>query len=69
MAIFDAVAALRDAGVEAYATADAGPNVAVISRPQNAQAVAEALAQYGAVRVVGAGEGARLINPAQEAVA
>ena len=63
IAIFDAVAALRDAGVEAYATADAGPNVAVISRPEDAKAVADALAQYGAVRVVGAGAGAALINP------
>ena len=63
IAIFDAVAALRDAGVEAYATADAGPNVAVISRPEDAAAVADALAQYGAVRVVGAGAGATLIDP------
>ena len=63
IAVFDAVAALREAGVEAYATADAGPNVAVISRPEDAQAVAEALAEYGSVRVVGAGAGAMLIDP------
>ena len=62
IAIFDAVAALRDAGVEAYATADAGPNVAVISRPEDAKVVADALSQYGAVRVVGAGAGAALID-------
>ncbi len=62
IAIFDAVAALRVAGVEAYATADAGPNVAVIAKPGDAQAVADALAQYGAVRVVGAGEGARVLG-------
>ena len=69
VAIFDAVAALRDAGVEAYATADAGPNVAVISRPESARTVAEALAQYGAVRVAGGGEGARLIDAAPEGTA
>ncbi len=62
IAIFDAVAALREEGIEAYATADAGPNIAVISRPEQAQAVADALARYGAVRVVGAGAGAELIE-------
>lgn len=62
IAIFDAVAALREAGVEAYATADAGPNIAVISRPEDAQAVADALVQYGAVRIVGAGAGAELLE-------
>ena len=65
VAIFDAVAQLREGGVEAYATADAGPNVAVISRPIDADAVAEALAEYGAVRVVGAGPGATLIDPTE----
>lgn len=65
IAIFDAVVALREAGVEAYSTADAGPNVAVISRPEDAQRVADALAEYGTVRIVGAGAGAELIaNPA-----
>lgn len=66
IAVFDAVAALREAGVEAYATADAGPNVAVISRPDDAQAVAEALAGFGAVRVVGAGPGAALLDVSAE---
>lgn len=60
--IFDAVSKLRDAGIEAYATADAGPNVAVISRPDQAEAVAAELRQYGAVRIVGAGRGATLID-------
>ena len=69
-AIFDEIAALRDSGVEAYGTADAGPNVEVICRPADAQTVADALAPYGSVRVVGAGEGAKLIDPASaEAVA
>lgn len=62
IAIFDTVAALRDRGVEAYATADAGPNVCVISPPEQAQLVAEALTQFGEVRVVGAGPGATLID-------
>ena len=70
IAIFDAVVALRDAGVEAYATADAGPNVAIISRPEDAPAVAEAMQQYGSVRIVGAGAGATLIDdPSLEATA
>lgn len=62
IAIFDVIAALRDSGVEAYGTADAGPNVAVICRPADATTVAEALAEYGEARVVGAGKGARLID-------
>jgi diphosphomevalonate decarboxylase len=41
--IFDRVAALRGRGVAAYATADAGPNVVVLSRPSDAAAVAAAI--------------------------
>lgn len=67
IAVFDAVAALREAGVEAYATADAGPNVAVLSRPDDAQSVAEALAGFGDVRVVDAGPGAALLDLSTEA--
>ncbi len=68
IAIFDEVVALRDAGIEAYSTADAGPNVAVITRPDDAERVAAALAPYGEVRVVGAGPGATLIDgPAKAA--
>jgi len=62
VAVFDAVAALRERGVEAYATADAGPNVCVIARPADAEAVAGALAGFGRVRVVGAGAGAELVS-------
>lgn len=62
IAIFNAVAQLRTQGVEAYATADAGPNVAVISHPADAAAVADALQQFGQVRIVGAGKGAHLID-------
>lgn len=68
IAIFDEVVALRDAGVEAYSTADAGPNVAVITRPDDAERVATALEQYGEVRIVSAGPGATLIDtPAKAA--
>ncbi|MDN5820957.1 MAG: diphosphomevalonate decarboxylase [Brachybacterium sp.] len=61
VAVFDAVEQLRADGIEAYATADAGPNVVVISRPADAAAVAERLGGLGAVRVVSAGPGAHLI--------
>jgi diphosphomevalonate decarboxylase len=62
VAIFDAIASLRESGIEAYGTADAGPNVAVISRPADAEAVAQSLEQYGSVRIVGAGPGAALVD-------
>ncbi|APX33271.1 diphosphomevalonate decarboxylase [Brachybacterium sp. P6-10-X1] len=65
VAVFDAVEQLRTRGIEAYATADAGPNVVVISRPAEAEAVAEHLADHGDVRIVGAGPGAHLI-PTEE---
>ncbi|MDF2554873.1 MAG: diphosphomevalonate decarboxylase [Microbacterium sp.] len=41
--IFDRVAALREQGVAAYATADAGPNVVVICRPADTGTVAAAI--------------------------
>jgi len=40
IALFDRVAALRDAGLESYATADAGPNVVALCRAADAEAVA-----------------------------
>lgn len=61
-AVFDAVSHLRERGIEAYATADAGPNVCVITKPDDAETVAAALAEFGAVRVVGPGAGAHLID-------
>lgn len=62
VAIFDAVAALREQGIEAYATADAGPNVAVIVRPEQAEQLRDALAGFGSVRLVGPGAGAEIID-------
>ena len=66
------VAALRAEGIEAYATADAGPNVAVICRPADAERVAAALRETTAaipglsaeVLVAGPGPGAHLVDPA-----
>lgn len=62
--VFDAVAALRAEGLSAWATADAGPNVAVLVRPADSGPVADRLAGIvGAdhVRAVGAGPGAHLL--------
>ncbi len=62
--VMDAVVALREEGVEAYSTADAGPNVAVLVRPEQAEAVAARLRDVvGAerVRTTGAGPGAHLL--------
>ncbi|MDJ1371668.1 diphosphomevalonate decarboxylase [Gulosibacter molinativorax] len=61
IAIFDRIRALRDAGMETYGTADAGPNVVAISRPEDADAVAKALAEFGEVRVMAPGPGAELL--------
>ena len=60
--IFDAVGALRESGTTAWATADAGPNVAVLTTPAEAEQVAGALGELGTVRVVGPGPGARAID-------
>jgi diphosphomevalonate decarboxylase len=62
VAVFDAVAELRSAGVEAYATADAGPNVVVLTKPEDRGAVASALAGFGDVIESGTGPGARLVR-------
>ncbi|KQS14763.1 dihydrofolate reductase [Curtobacterium sp. Leaf183] len=62
VAVFDAVGALRAAGTEAYATADAGPNVVVLVQPQDRAAVAAALADLGTVIESGTGPAARLVG-------
>jgi diphosphomevalonate decarboxylase len=62
VAVFDAVAELRVAGLEAYATADAGPNVVVLCRPEDRSAVATALASEGSVIESGTGPAARLVG-------
>lgn len=62
VAVFDAVAELRAAGVEAYATADAGPNVVVLTRPEDRSTVAAALAGHGSVIESGTGPAARVLR-------
>ena len=62
IAVFDAIARLRESGLESYGTADAGPNVVAIVRPDDAEALATALSEYGSVRVAGPGAGAELLG-------
>ena len=62
--VFDEVTAMRDDGLEAYATADAGPNVVIICRPADADAVAARVAAYGAVETFAPGPGAHLLDAA-----
>jgi len=65
LAAIDAVRALRDGGLAAYLTIDAGPHVKVLVRPADADPVESALrAAPGVLRVVRghAGEGARIIR-------
>ncbi|MGO2860799.1 MAG: diphosphomevalonate decarboxylase [Brevibacterium sp.] len=66
IAIYDAVEKLRETGIEAYSTADAGPNVVVLVRPGDAEAVATALNGYGQIRIVGPGPGAQLLPEGSE---
>ncbi|MFZ7088670.1 diphosphomevalonate decarboxylase [Curtobacterium sp. RRHDQ10] len=62
IAVFDAVIGLRAVGVEAYATADAGPNVVVLCRPEDRDRVADELAAYGSVIASGTGPGAHIVD-------
>lgn len=62
VAAFDAVGELRAAGLEAYATADAGPNVVVLCQPADRSAVATALASFGDVIESGTGPAARVLR-------
>ncbi len=62
--IFDEVAAMREDGIEAYATADAGPNVVIICRPDDAEAVAARVAEYGQINTFAPGPGAHLVDTA-----
>ncbi|AXE38043.1 diphosphomevalonate decarboxylase [Acidipropionibacterium virtanenii] len=63
VSVFDAAAALRASGVQAWATADAGPNVCLLTTPGEAGEVASAVSGLGRVRVVSPGPGARLVSP------
>jgi diphosphomevalonate decarboxylase len=58
MAAMEAVQALRDGGIGAWFTIDAGPQVKVLCRPADADAVAERLrAVPGVLRVLRSGSG------------
>lgn len=61
IAVFDRVAALRSEGVGAWATADAGPNVAVVCAPADAALVARALEDLAQVHVAHPGPGVELV--------
>lgn len=61
IAVFDRVEQLREEGLCAYATADAGPNVVVICPPSEAEAVRTALAPFGTTVTAGPGPGAALL--------
>lgn len=62
VAVFDAVAELRESGTEAYATADAGPNVVVLVQPADAEAVAARMEEFGRVQIAKPGPGAELLE-------
>ncbi|SDQ07268.1 diphosphomevalonate decarboxylase [Microbacterium sp. cf332] len=59
--IFDRIAALRDTGVDAWATADAGPNVVVLTRPESVSAVTAALDGVNELAVAHPGPAASLL--------
>jgi diphosphomevalonate decarboxylase len=65
LAVLDRVRALRQDGLLAYATVDAGPHVKVLVRPNDAAAARAAIeAASGVLRVIEAtpGEGARFVK-------
>lgn len=69
-ALFDAVAELRGQGLEAYASADAGPNVKILCRAREADALVAALRERMTdvnVLVSHAGPGATLASVASGA--
>ncbi|MCX7521889.1 diphosphomevalonate decarboxylase [Microbacterium sp. STN6] len=68
--VFDLVSELRSAGLAAYATADAGPNVAVLAPAADLAAVRDALASEvpaAQLSVAHAGPGARLVGATEAA--
>lgn len=62
IAVFDAIERMRAEGLETYATADAGPNVVAITKPEDVEAVARELAPLGRVVITGPGPGASLTD-------
>lgn len=69
IAVFDEIAAMRDEGIEVYGTADAGPNVFAISRPEDAETVAARLVGFtkdNEAKILLPGRGAHLVDGAAE---
>lgn len=62
--IFDRIAALRESGVDAWATADAGPNVVVLTTPDSVDAVTAALTGLAELAVARPGPAAALVTRA-----
>ena len=65
VALLDAVAALRAQGLGAWATADAGPNVAVLTRAEDVPTLRDRLAErFPDLRLISAqaGPGAHLAD-------
>jgi len=64
VAIFDRVAQLRDEGIAAFATADAGPNVVVLCRPDDAAAVDAAISGLAETVTARPGPGLQVLEEA-----
>lgn len=67
VAVLDRVTALRDAGVDVWATADAGPNVVAICDPSEVGRVVEGLKGLARLHVAHPGPGASLVPAAESA--
>lgn len=65
VAVLDRILSLRNAGIPAYATVDAGPNVKVLCSRANARMVAQAIEEVGdyvTTRIAHRGRGAALVS-------
>lgn len=60
IALFDLAERLRADGVEAYATADAGPNVVLLCRPDDARRIAEEATAFAETTIALPGPGVRV---------
>ncbi|MDE1654063.1 diphosphomevalonate decarboxylase [Actinotignum sanguinis] len=60
--VFELARTLRGVGLDVYATADAGPNVVLLTRPELAAEVARHAEALGKVSIAHAGNGAYLVE-------
>jgi diphosphomevalonate decarboxylase len=63
--VFQKLLKLRESGVEAFFTVDAGPHVHVICQGKDMEAVKNELSKLGGIKTIiecGIGEGARLVS-------